>query len=99
MAAPAGTYLVNAKGRLDSDQNVDSFSATECRIIVAGATEPIDYFRMGSVDANDVPLHPFAFTGIATLASAGTIELQCLADEGADGIGIRFGTITALKTS
>jgi hypothetical protein len=99
VAAPAGTYLVNAKGRLDSAQNVDDFSATECRIIVAGATEPIDHFRMGSVDTNDEPLHPFAFTGIATLASAGTIELQCLADEGADGIGIRFGKLTALKTS
>ena len=99
VAAPAGTYLVNAKGRLVSAQNVDDFSATECRIIVAGATEPIDHFRMGSEDTNDEARHPFAFTGVSTLASTETIELQCLADEGADGIGIEWGKVTALKTS
>ena len=96
VAAPPGKYLLTAKGRLDSAQNVDDFSAVECRIVV-GAGPVIDHFRMGSEDTNDEARHPFALTGIVTTASNFNIELQCFADEGADGIGIQWGKITALK--
>lgn len=91
----AGNYFVTAKGQITSQGNVDDFSATECRI-QSGAVV-YDSMRWGSVTIDDNPSTTLALAGLG--ASGATIELACAADEGADGVGLRYGRLVVVKVS
>lgn len=91
---PAGNYLVTAKGQISSEGNVDDFSATECRI-QSGAVV-YDSMRWGSVTIDDNPLTTLSLNGLGG-SGAGTIDLACAADSGADGVGLRYGRLVVVK--
>lgn len=92
----AGNYFVTAKGQITSQGNVDDFSATECRI-QSGAVV-YDSMRWGSVTIDDNPSTTLALAGLGATGGA-TIELACAADEGADGVGLRYGRLVVMKVS
>lgn len=93
LAPGDGTYFVVAKGVLSSAGNVDDFSAVGCELRVDGTV--LDAFRFGSVITDNVTAIPFALTTGAQ--SSDSITLECYADEGADGVGVKDVRLVALK--
>jgi hypothetical protein len=89
-----GTYLVVAKGAITSEENVDQFKNAQCRIDDGGFE--VDVVFLSDDQLNDVPTTPFALTGIRTVTS-GSLDLECRAGEGADGVGLRDGRIIAVR--
>jgi hypothetical protein len=93
VAAPAGTYLVVAKGVIQSARTASAGAA--CQLLHGGSL--VDYTDWpGSVQLGEVYATPFTLVGVATGGAAG-LDLQCQALDGADGLTIAFGRITALK--
>jgi hypothetical protein len=90
----AGTYLVIAKGTIESEQNVDQFRNVQCRIQNTGAE--FDRVFLDDDHLNDSHKTPFSLTAIRTVAS-GTLDLACRAGDGADGISLADGRVIAMK--
>lgn len=94
VTVPAGNYLITAKGQITSAGNVDGFSATECQI-QSGAVI-YDSMRWGSVTIDDNPSTTLSLAGLGATGGA-SIDLACAADEGADGVGLRYGRLVVVK--
>lgn len=90
VSVPAGTYLVMASGTIHSDLDLDLGTGMFCH---AGG----DSVNFLDTTLNEIADVPFAFTQVQTLAAAGTLDLDCVAYDGADGIGLRSAEIVALK--
>jgi hypothetical protein len=92
ISAPAGTYFVLAKGVIESARTATAGAG--CQIARGGGQ--VDWTRWpGSVHLGEVFATPFTLMGVTT--GGATIELQCSAVDGADGLSVAFGRITALK--
>jgi len=78
---PPGTYLIIAKGVLQSELNVSDFRSTQCSI-------GVDSIRLGSQVVNTVAELPFALAGSKVLSTPTTISFACAADDGADGMAL-----------
>jgi hypothetical protein len=92
ISPPAGTYLVIAKGELDTDGNVTVSSGVSCRLgldRLNWTSQELDDFDEGG---------PFALTELVTTTGE-PIALTCNADVGADGIAVNRPNLVALKIS
>jgi hypothetical protein len=90
----AGTYLVIAKGTISSEQNVDQFKNVQCRIENGGVE--FDRVFLDDNHLNNSYKTPFSLTAIRAVIS-GTLDLACRAGDGADGIALADGRITAVR--
>lgn len=92
IATSPGTYLVVAKGTIESERNVDDFRSVRCS--AAG-----DEMSLGSVTLDDDggADNPFSLVGTVSVSAGDQITLSCEADSGADGISISNTKIVAVK--
>ena len=94
LSPAAGTYFVVAKGAIYSEGNVDQFRGARCAIRSGGTTVDSIFLIDDVLDSEGT--YPFALNAVVSHAS-GALELACLANEGADGLELYSGRITALK--
>jgi hypothetical protein len=90
-----GTYLLIAKGKLTSTENVDSFKDASCSIRQNANVRDEMTAHAGTL--NEVTDIPFSLTAVLTVGSGDEITLSCEADEGADGVGLNQGRITGVR--
>lgn len=90
----AGTWLVNAKGTVTSERNV---TAVPMGCGLSSGGNSFDSMSIGADTLNAVEDIPFALTAIVALTANATLNLNCWAGEGADGVGLEDGHITAVK--
>jgi hypothetical protein len=88
----AGTYLVIAKGTIQSGQNVDQFRNVQC----AAAGDRV-FLTDDTLNDDGGTDNPFALVGTVVATAGQSISLSCRAAEGADDIGIRDAAIVAVK--
>ena len=90
----AGTYFVVASGAVYSEGNVDQFTGVNCSIRSGGTT--VHTVRLIDDNLDDEGMFPFSLNAVTTLSS-GALELACFANDGADGVWLTSGRISALK--
>ncbi len=93
---PAGSYLVWAKGTVESDENVSGLGGLTCYLSGGDAGDGSNFSK---ALLNDVPAEPFTYFDLVTLATPGSIELDCFAPPGGDGLVVTDGGINVLKVS
>jgi hypothetical protein len=89
---PVGTYMLTAKGSLNSADETDSdfTPAAQCRL---SGGDTVFFLEDSLEDLVDVP---FALTSVVNTAAA-TLKLECRAEVGADGLHVSFPKLVALK--
>jgi hypothetical protein len=90
VSPPAGTYLVIARGTIQSDLNLDSGDVVQC-------TAVDDIFTTSDLTMDEVSDLPFALMAVTTVTAGQAIELRCRATEGADGLALGDGRVVAVK--
>ena len=91
---PAATYVVIAKARLQSLDDVSANQNVECRLITGGVL--LDSNEFGLLDSMGTVDEAFTLTAVVTTSGADVV-LACGADQNADGLSISHGRIVALR--
>jgi len=89
----AGTYLILAKALIISDQNADQFRGVTCRLRVDGTI--FDTMRITDETLNAVEQIPFALMWTAPVTN--DFALECVANEGADGVQVQNVKLVGVK--
>lgn len=93
LAPGTGTYFIVAKGLIGSEQNADQFRGVTCRLRIDGTI--VDTMRLTSDTLNAVEQIPFALIGAASVTT--DFALECVANEGADGVSINNVRLVGVK--
>ena len=94
-ANSAGTYLLTAKGSLESSGDADDFHEAQCAIRKNSTS--VDQISILSDTLQDVRNSPWALTAVTTALSGDVLKLSCLADTEADGVSIEEARIVGVK--
>lgn len=79
LSLPAGSYVVSFTAMADDDFHGDGEEQVVCRLTGGGT-----YTSTGASNDEAVPGQSMAVTDVATLSSAGTVEVGCYSLEGSD---------------
>jgi hypothetical protein len=93
LAPGSGTYLILAKAVIISDQNATQFRGVTCRLRADGTI--VDRLLITSDTLNAVDQIPFALMWTAPVAT--DFALECVANEGAEGIQILNVKLVGVK--
>src|SRR6266545_410944 len=91
---PAATYVVIAKARLQSLDDVSANQNAVCGLITGGVL--LDSNEFGLLDSMGTVDEAFTLTAVVTTSGADVV-LACGADQNADGLSISHGRIVAIR--
>jgi hypothetical protein len=94
-SVPAGTYLLVAKGTLQSEKNASGFTNVSCDLREGGGVR--DYVDFGSNHLNTDTEEAFSLAAVISPIVAPELSLTCEADPGADSVGISHARLIAVK--
>lgn len=93
LAPGSGTYFIVAKAVILSEQNADQFRGVTCRLRVDGTI--FDTLRLTDDTLNAVDQIPFTLMWTAPVTT--DFALECVANEGADGLQILNVKLVGVK--